>query len=402
MGAELDSWSADIGLPPPNHNLAEGDAAAGTGRHRRVPWDSDLARIIGHLHRYSVVAALGAGKRVLDIGSGEGFGAALVAARAAKVVAVDSDMAAVLHAQATYMLPKLHYEHLVAPELGPLESSGFDVVACLGIWTEVVDTRALIAEINRLLVPDGVAVFSSCAPRRDLLSRTDPRRGNNLGSNEWLDFSADVALLRDSFDHVRVAVQSVDGASELHELDDSTSWEQIQVGRSLSVSRDLHHIEIAPDSSYETALVVMASADPIDVARIPIWLHWTPSRTSGIGLEFETTQLLDTFEHGALARLAGMLEIGLEEALEAERATRLRVARLEKSRAEAAEAEAEAEAAEAEAAAAAAKAAEAEVAERSRAEAEAEAEAEGTRDSGFFRRLRKAPCRPASDEKLTS
>ncbi|MGD0943412.1 MAG: class I SAM-dependent methyltransferase [Acidimicrobiales bacterium] len=405
MTAESGSWSADIGLPPPSRRLAEADALAGSARRRRVPWDSDPARMIGHLHRYGVVGALGAGKRVLDIGSGEGFGAAFVAARAAEVVAVDRDMAAVFHAQATYERPNLRFGHHVAPDLSPFESSSFDVVSCLGIWTELVDTGSLIAEVHRLLVPGGVAVFSSCAPRRDLFSGPDLRREDGLGSNDdWPEFFKAVALLEDSFAHVRVAVQSVDGASELHELDDPTCWEQVQVGHSLSVSRDLRHIEVSPDSAYETALVVMASANQIDVARIPMWLHWTPSRISGAGFELETTQLLDTLEHGALARLAGMLEIALEEALEAERAARHRAAEAEASRA--AEAEERARAAEAEerarADAAAAEAEEraraAEAEERARADAAAAEAEEGlafvedTRGNRLFGRSRRAPA----------
>ena len=297
-------------------------------RRRRVPWDSDPTRVIGHLHRYGVVAGFGAGKHVLDIGSGEGFGSAFVATRAADVVAVDCDLAAVAHARATYERPNLRYEHLVAPELGELESSTFDVVSCLGVWTEILSARAFIAEVGRLLVPGGVAVFSTCAPRRDLFSNSDPRRDDDLGSIDWLDFSADIDLLRESFEHLKVVVQSVDGASEIHELDDRSSWETLQPGRSLSVSRDLRHVEIKPDRTGETALVVIASTNRINLKWIPTWTHWGPGGTNSAGLE-STTQLLDTLEHGALARLAGMLEIALEETLEAERAARLRAATLE-------------------------------------------------------------------------
>ena len=329
MTAELGSWSADIGLPPPGKRLTEEDPLAESTRRRRVPWDSDPARMIGHLHRYGVVAGFGAGKKVLDIGGGEGFGPALVAARAADVVAVDSDLAAVLHARAHYERPNLHFEHLTAPELGELESSAFDVVACLGIWTEVASTRGLVAEIHRLLRPGGMAVLSTCAPQRELSANLDPRRDEDLGSTDWLDFSAGLELLRESFDHVRVAVQSVDGASELHELDNATSWETLLTGRSLSVSRDLRHLELKPDEPCETALFALASNSQINFKWIPVWLHWAPGRANGAQLEHETTQLLDTLDHSALARLAGMLEIGLEEALEAERTARQRAAALE-------------------------------------------------------------------------
>ncbi len=339
MTLELASWAADIGLPPPGHRLGDGDELGGDPRNRRVPWDPDPARIIGHLHRYGLVAALGAGRRVLDLGAGEGFGTALLAERAAEVLGVDSDMGAVVHARETYARGNLRYEHFAVPELALLKSSSYDVISCLGIWISVGDTPALIAEVQRLLVPDGVAIFSCCAPRRDLFSPMDYDGRPEPDVDGWLAFSADVALLQEAFDHVHLAVQSVDGASELHELDDPTSWEQVQLEHSLSVSRDVRHLEIAPDRPRETALLVVASANPVDLSKIPIWCHWTPTRTSGAGLEFDTPQLLDTLEHGALARLAGTLEIALEEALEALRAARLQAATLEIARVDAAAAE---------------------------------------------------------------
>jgi hypothetical protein len=248
-------------------------------------------------------------------------------------------MGAVVHARETYARGNLRYEHFAVPELALLKSSSYDVISCLGIWISVGDTPALIAEVQRLLVPDGVAIFSCCAPRRDLFSPMDYDGRPEPDVDGWLAFSADVALLQEAFDHVHLAVQSVDGASELHELDDPTSWEQVQLEHSLSVSRDVRHLEIAPDRPRETALLVVASANPVDLSKIPIWCHWTPTRTSGAGLEFDTPQLLDTLEHGALARLAGTLEIALEEALEALRAARLQAATLEIARVDAAAAE---------------------------------------------------------------
>jgi len=339
MKLELGSWSADIGLPPPGHRLGDGDELGGAPRNRRFPWDPDPARIIGHLHRYGLVAALGADRRVLDLGAGEGFGAALLAERAAQVLAVDSDMSAVVHARETYARGNLRYEHFAVPELGLLKSSAYDVISCLGIWISVGDTPALIAEVQRLLVSGGVAIFSCCAPKRDLFSPMDYDGRREPDVDGWLAFSSDVALLQEAFEHVHLAVQSVDGASELHELDDPTTWEEVHSEHSLSVSRDVRHFEVAPDRPRETALIAVASANPVDLSRIPIWCHWTPTRTSGSGLEFDTPQLLDTLEHGALARLAGTLEIALEEALEALRAARLQAATLEIARADAAAAE---------------------------------------------------------------
>ena len=51
-----------------------------------------------HLHRYAWCARVVAGKDVLDIACGEGYGSAMLAARAKSVTGVDIDGATVQHA----------------------------------------------------------------------------------------------------------------------------------------------------------------------------------------------------------------------------------------------------------------------------------------------------------------
>ncbi|HKN54890.1 MAG TPA: hypothetical protein VJX66_20485, partial [Amycolatopsis sp.] len=53
---------------------------------RCVPWTDDLQVIYEHYHRYAFAARFAAGKRVLDLASGEGYGSALLAATAERVV----------------------------------------------------------------------------------------------------------------------------------------------------------------------------------------------------------------------------------------------------------------------------------------------------------------------------
>jgi len=45
---------------------------------RCVPWAPDVQVVYEHMHRYLWAAGLVAGRRVLDVGSGEGFGAAIL------------------------------------------------------------------------------------------------------------------------------------------------------------------------------------------------------------------------------------------------------------------------------------------------------------------------------------
>lgn len=62
-----------------------------------------------HLHRYLFARELCRGHDVLDVASGEGYGAALLAQSAHSVVGVELDLASVEHARATYRHERLRF-----------------------------------------------------------------------------------------------------------------------------------------------------------------------------------------------------------------------------------------------------------------------------------------------------
>ena len=84
---------------------------------RIVPWAPDAQVIYEHYHRYLWTQPLVAGRRVLDLGSGEGFGAALLADTAAAVTGVDVDVPTVEHSRANYQAPNLSYRVASATDL---------------------------------------------------------------------------------------------------------------------------------------------------------------------------------------------------------------------------------------------------------------------------------------------
>ena len=73
-------------------------------RNSRKVEVEEMTRIPEHLHRYFFAADLAEGKRVLDLGSGEGYGSAILAERAKSVLGVELDPEAVRHASARYSL----------------------------------------------------------------------------------------------------------------------------------------------------------------------------------------------------------------------------------------------------------------------------------------------------------
>src|SRR5512146_3443739 len=63
-----------------------------------------------HWHRYAFAREFARGKRVLDAACGEGYGSALLAGTAARVLGVDIADDAIAHARARYMRANLRFE----------------------------------------------------------------------------------------------------------------------------------------------------------------------------------------------------------------------------------------------------------------------------------------------------
>src|SRR5580693_4504241 len=65
--------------------------------------------VLEHLHRYLFAMELAAGKDVLDIACGEGYGGNLLAIRARSVTGVDISMETVQHARTKYSRSNLTF-----------------------------------------------------------------------------------------------------------------------------------------------------------------------------------------------------------------------------------------------------------------------------------------------------
>jgi SAM-dependent methyltransferase len=83
------------------------------------------------------------GQTVLEAGSGEGYGAAILRSAGASVIALDYDEAAITHSAATYSLPH------VRANLAALPISDVDAVVSLQVIEHLWDLRGFLAEIRR-------------------------------------------------------------------------------------------------------------------------------------------------------------------------------------------------------------------------------------------------------------
>jgi SAM-dependent methyltransferase len=130
-----------------------------------------------HLVVYEWIARREPGGRVLDMACGEGYGAAVLAATAARVVGLDANPEAHEHARLRYVAPNLAFERGLVETFG--EPGAYDAVAFLQTIEHVGDPAGVLAHLRSLLTPGGTAYVST----PNLL--TIAPRGAAKSDNPW-------------------------------------------------------------------------------------------------------------------------------------------------------------------------------------------------------------------------
>jgi SAM-dependent methyltransferase len=98
------------------------------------------------------------GAVVLEAGCGEGYGARLLEQVAARVLAVDYDVAAVRHVAASYPTVQALRSNLVSL---PVAEGTVEVVSALQVVEHLWDQSAFLAECARVLRPAGTLVLTT-------------------------------------------------------------------------------------------------------------------------------------------------------------------------------------------------------------------------------------------------
>jgi SAM-dependent methyltransferase len=127
---------------------------------RYIPGQGGAQLAYEHLHRYLFALRWSKDKKVLDVASGSGYGAALLSQAASQVWALELDRQSVVYARRTWDRSNLIFVQGDATSL-PFASASFDLVVALEILEHVQNSSNLVREIARVVRPSGVALIST-------------------------------------------------------------------------------------------------------------------------------------------------------------------------------------------------------------------------------------------------
>lgn len=166
-----------------------------------------------HYHRYLLAIGFCTGRDVLDVATGEGYGAAMLAQQARSVVACDLAEDVIARAGESFRRPNLRFLAGDARAL-PVPDASIDVITCFEALEHFAEQERFLDEVRRVLRPGGVLLVST--PDRDIYSAPgstpNPFHVRELSRAEFL------ALLGSRFAHVALARQrAVAGSAILPE-----------------------------------------------------------------------------------------------------------------------------------------------------------------------------------------
>ncbi len=128
---------------------------------RFIPGQGSAELAYEHFSRYLFARRLAVGRRVLDVGSGEGYGAFLMAQVAQSVVGCDNADDAVAHARQRYVRANLTFVQASAAALPADRPVG--LVTCFEVIEHLTeaDQHTLLANISQALDEDGICLVST-------------------------------------------------------------------------------------------------------------------------------------------------------------------------------------------------------------------------------------------------
>jgi ubiquinone/menaquinone biosynthesis C-methylase UbiE len=186
-----------------------------------------------NVHRYALAINFCSGRSVLDIASGEGYGAALLAQEARFVVGVDIDPQVIQHAKNKYLGANLSFCVGSCAAI-PFSDNSIDVVSSFETIEHHDAHDEMLKEIKRVLKPGGILILSS--PNR-LIYSDEPAFDNPYHVKE-LYYSEFHELLVRYFRHQYLYGQRLAAGSFVFPLEDrGATHYQAYSGNVLRINR---------------------------------------------------------------------------------------------------------------------------------------------------------------------
>jgi ubiquinone/menaquinone biosynthesis C-methylase UbiE len=162
-----------------------------------------------HLSRYRfashIAATFARPPDILDLGSGAGYGTAVLAEHAASAVGLDIAPDAVAYARDHY--PRANLQFLAGSVTDvPLPEASFDLVTAFEVIEHIADGTKLLAEARRVLRPSGLLLVST--PNTTYYAETRAASGPNpfhVREYTYDEFAAAIATV---FPHAAIILQN--------------------------------------------------------------------------------------------------------------------------------------------------------------------------------------------------
>lgn len=215
-----------------------------------------------HLHRYSIAMNFCAGKQVLDIASGEGYGSNLLATSAQHVVGVDVSQEAINHASSKYARSNLKFIRGSASEI-PLDSASIDIAISYETIEHHHEHEAMLRELRRVLRPNGLLVIST--PEK--LNYTDRRNVRNEYHVKELYLEEFRGLVARHFSNTSMLFQQIVYGSVVIPEDGANGFQFVQgdlsgFTRELSLPTPFYNICLASDAALPRLPISIFGASP--------------------------------------------------------------------------------------------------------------------------------------------
>jgi 2-polyprenyl-3-methyl-5-hydroxy-6-metoxy-1,4-benzoquinol methylase len=253
---------------------------------RIVPGRTDRSETVDHMARYRFAATRARG-RTLDLGSGVGYGASIIATAQSvnSLVALDISSRALAFGKGSYG----ETISFVTGDAGalPFSKGSLDSVVCLEVIEHVPDAEMVLSEIARVLRPDGLLIVST--PNKWATSPLQRRPINPYHVVEWYpsDFKKLVSryfeveeILGQSWHSVGITWKALRSNARIRLKGILDSLRLLGVAQQLRKGRG--HDNIADEASHKGSIHLDPPTQEEVLAASP--RSWTSTKQEGIPL----------------------------------------------------------------------------------------------------------------------